>query len=114
MPKPMKTILPRLFTVGCALIAASAFADTKLVTDGAPLRYLVPSDGGLGGTWRSPSFNDSSWTSGQNGIGYEVTPGVYNASVIADSQAEFSGTGQQGENSWLNGYYDKTADADGT
>jgi hypothetical protein len=93
MPEPMKTALPRLFTVACTLIAASALADTKLVTSGAPLRYLVPRDSSLGGTWRGPGFNDSSWTAGQNGIGYEVNPGAFNASVIADSQAEFSSTG---------------------
>lgn len=113
-PNTMKTMLPRFLTAACTLIAASAIADTKLITDGAPLRYLVPRDGSLGGTWRGPGFNDSSWTAGQSGIGYEVNPGAYNASVIADSQGDFSTTGMQGANSWINGYYDKTADPDGT
>jgi hypothetical protein len=98
----------------CVLVAASAIADTKLVTGGAPVRILVPTDGSLGGTWRAPSFNDSSWLPGQNGVGYEVTPGVYNASVIADSAAEWSAGGRPGENSWINGYYDKSIDLDGT
>jgi len=110
----MKTILPRFLAAACTLIAVSAIADTKLVTDGSPLRYLVPRDGSLGGTWRNAGFNDSSWTAGQNGVGYEVDPGAYNASVIADSQGDFSTAGLQGANSWINGYYDKSADPDAT
>jgi hypothetical protein len=96
------------------MVAASATADTKLVTDGSPARILVPADGNLGGTWRAPSFNDSSWIRGSNGVGYEVVPGAYNANVIADSRAEWSAAGRQGENHWINGYYDKTGDLDAT
>src|SRR2546426_6194933 len=88
-----------LLTAACALIAAFAFADTKLVTKGSPVRILVPSDGSLGTTWHAPTFDDSSWTAGQNGVGYEVTPGAFSATVIADSQAEWSAAGQQGANS---------------
>jgi hypothetical protein len=113
-PKPMKTILPRFVSAACILMAASAFADTKLVTDGAPLRYLVPSNGDLGGTWRGAGFNDSSWQTGVNGIGYEVNPGSYSANVIADSQAEFSTLGRHGANGWVNGYYNLTGDSDAT
>ncbi len=98
----------------CALLAVSAVADTKLITDGTALRVHVPADGNLGGTWRGPSFNDSGWTAGQNGVGYEVNGGAYNARVLADSRFEFSTGGVQGENNWLNGYYDKTGDADGS
>lgn len=98
----------------CLLLAGSAVAETQLITTGSPVRFLVPTDGSLGGTWRSPSFNDSSWTPGQNGVGYEVTPGVYSARVIADSQSEWSSSGRQGENHWVNGYYNLTADADAT
>lgn len=100
--------------LACALVATSALADTKLVTDGSPARILVPSDGSLGGTWRTRSFDDSSWMAGANGVGYEVNPGAFSASVIADSQSEFSGQGRQGESSWLNGYYDNFNDPDGT
>ena len=42
----------------------------------APLRALVPSDGNLGTTWTSRSFNDSGWTQGTNGAGYDT--GVVN------------------------------------
>lgn len=96
------------------LVAVSAMADTKLITDGSPVRVLVPTDGSLGGTWRGPGFNDSSWTAGVNGVGYEVNPGAYSATVIADSRAEWSSGGRQGENNWLNGYYDQSTDLDVT
>lgn len=91
----------------------AAVADTKLITTGSPARVHVPTSDALGGTWRSVSFDDSAWRAGQNGIGYEVEPGAYTASVIADSRGEFSTGGRQGENSWVNGYYNRTADADG-
>src|SRR5437899_2083623 len=103
-----------VLTAACALIAACALGDTKLITQGSRVRILVPSDGSLGTTWHAPSFDDSSWTAGNNGVGYEVTPGAFAATVIADSQAEFSTAGQQGANSWINGYYDKSNDPDGT
>ena len=42
------------------------------------MRALVPSDGALGTTWTQPDFNDSAWTHGTNGVGYDtgdVNPG---------------------------------------
>ncbi|MBL9169358.1 MAG: lamin tail domain-containing protein [Verrucomicrobiales bacterium] len=44
---------------------------TVYVTDQAPLRYRVPSDGTLGDTWTSPAFDDSAWLIGTNGVGYQ-------------------------------------------
>ncbi len=99
---------------GFCLAAVGLFADTKLISNGSPARILVPADGSLGGTWRNRSFDDSSWLAGQNGVGYEVNPGAFTATVIADSQAEWSTAGRQGENSWINGYYDLANDTDGT
>ena len=43
-----------------------------------------------------------------------VTPGSYSATVITDSQADWSDAGQQGANSWIYGYSDKSNDPDGT
>jgi len=125
----MKTTLPQLVSLragdrrqpcsllviaACALMAASAFADTALVSDGSPVRILVPTNANLGGTWRNPGFNDSSWTAGTNGVGYEVVPGAFSARVIADSQGDWSAAGLQGQNSWINGYYDLANDPDTT
>ena len=103
-----------LTAAACLFLAGSAVAETQYILPGTPARILVPTDGSLGGTWRSPSFNDSSWMAGQNGVGYEVIPGVYSAAVLADSASEFSTGGRQGENHWINGYYNRGADADDT
>jgi hypothetical protein len=124
----MKTILPQqtslvsnerqtrclFLTAAFALMALTTLADTKLVSDGAPVRILVPTNGNLGGTWRNLSFDDSSWMRGTNGVGYEVVPGAFSARVIADSQGDWSSTGLQGQNSWINGYYDNANDPDST
>ncbi len=44
---------------------------TALVSNTSPVRSFVPANGGLGLTWTSPAFNDSSWRAGTNGVGYE-------------------------------------------
>jgi hypothetical protein len=47
-----------------------------MIASNSPIRVLVPTSGALGATWTSPTFNDSAWTSGINGVGYEtVVPG---------------------------------------
>ena len=43
-----------------------------LVSADAPVRVLVPSDGSLGQTWIARAFDDSSWLSATNGVGYEA------------------------------------------
>ncbi len=43
---------------------------TNLVQSGADVRFLIPTDGGLGLTWTSLTFADSSWSQGQIGIGF--------------------------------------------
>ena len=48
---------------------------SSLVLDGAAaVRYLIPPDGRLGTTWTLPGFDDTSWTQGTNGLGYETGP----------------------------------------
>ncbi len=43
-----------------------------LVDTGATARVWVPDDGNLGVSWTATTFDDSSWTQGSTGIGYEV------------------------------------------
>jgi hypothetical protein len=51
-------------------------ADTNYLSSAGPLKYLVPLNNSLGTSWTAPAFNDSSWTSGINGIGFEqLIPG---------------------------------------
>ena len=42
-----------------------------VVPTGAPVKALVPSDGGLGTTWTARGFNDGTWTSGTTGVGFD-------------------------------------------
>src|SRR6185503_6288838 len=44
----------------------------SLVVSGAATKVLVPTSGTLGSTWTQTGFNDSSWTSGTTGVGYET------------------------------------------
>src|SRR5262245_52054563 len=52
-------------------IGQSAVTNTLLAARGA-VRVLVPADGSLGSSWTQIGFNDSSWTSGFTGVGYET------------------------------------------
>src|SRR5207249_12302450 len=44
---------------------------TRFVSNTAPARILVPTDGTLGAAWVSLGFDDSGWQAGTNGVGYE-------------------------------------------
>jgi hypothetical protein len=45
---------------------------TPLVATGASARYLVPTNGALNNTWTAVGFNDSSWSQGTTGIGFDA------------------------------------------
>jgi hypothetical protein len=67
-----------------------------LLTTGAPAQVTVPVDGSMGNSWTQLGFDDSWWTGGPTGIGYETAvPGfaVYNyiASVGVCSLAAAQG-----------------------
>ena len=42
------------------------------MTTGANVKVFIPTNGTLGNTWTTTGFNDSSWISGTNGVGFEV------------------------------------------
>jgi len=85
----------------------------SLVTAGAAAKFTVPLNGNAGITWTEPGFNDASWASVNNGVGFESgAPPSGNPEVLADSLAQFSGN--QGSNGWFYGYWDKKADANST
>jgi hypothetical protein len=54
--------------------AATETVSTLLVAAGAQARALVPLDGGLGTTWMATGFDDSSWTQGSTGVGFDLKP----------------------------------------
>ncbi len=45
--------------------------ETDLIPEGAQVRYFVPRDSSLEDTWAAPDFDDSSWSTGQTGIGFD-------------------------------------------
>src|SRR5689334_105401 len=85
----------------------------SLVSTGAAAKFFVPPNADLGTAWKAPAFDDSAWTSVNNGVGFETEAlAPFGLAQIADSVTEFSGN--QGQNGWYYGYYAKSADADGT
>ncbi len=48
---------------------------TPLLVSGAPVRAFVPSDDSLGLDWTEPDFDDSTWSAGTTGVGYEGASG---------------------------------------
>lgn len=51
---------------------------TTLVNDATPMRYLVPVNSSADAVWRMTAYNDSAWSLGTAGIGYEASPGSTN------------------------------------
>ena len=61
-----------LFVAVVALLGAAALGDTIVVDTTSSVQWLAnPSDPGLGETWTQSLFDDSSWTTGSYGIGYD-------------------------------------------
>ena len=78
----------------------------SLIDAGDSAKLFFPSNGSLGSSWTQTGFNDNSWTSGTNAIGYEQSvPGftVHDAhstgsiTNIAAAQSLLSGTGLASE-----------------
>jgi hypothetical protein len=86
---------------------------TLLVSNGATGKFTVPVNGNLGASWALIGFNDATWATVQNGVGFEsALAGPSTSTVLANSDLDFSGN--QGGGGWFYGYWDKEADANGT
>jgi len=58
------------------LVEFGGATETVLVEEGSTIKYLANnSSPGLGITWKDELFNDSSWSSGVYGVGYEIGAG---------------------------------------
>lgn len=53
---------------GGAVVSQS---ETTLIAEAAAARALIPTGGTLGLTWTQAAFNDSSWSAGTTGVGYD-------------------------------------------
>jgi hypothetical protein len=67
---------------------AGGSVDEILSPETAPCRAFVPPDGALGLSWTANSFNDSAWTAGTLGVGYERSNGYQNLIGTVGSNGE--------------------------
>jgi len=44
----------------------------RLITNGAPAKFLIPADDDLGTNWTGLDFDDAGWESGRTGLGYST------------------------------------------
>ena len=63
---------------------------TTLLGSAHPIRALVPESGALGGNWRDPRFDDSSWLRGRPPVGYELRTG-YERLIGLDLRVRMAG-----------------------
>jgi hypothetical protein len=59
-------------------------AVTPLVATNAAIHFLIPTNSSVDGVWTQTNFDDSSWQTGINGIGYET--GIYDPAEQAYAQ----------------------------
>lgn len=100
---------------------------TQLVASNASLRYLVPAGSTpTNATWTARTFNDSGWTAGSNGVGFESTvphwlfktffsnqsiPNLSQAEAVVGTPSLQSGVQQTNhpvvnfDNSWSQGHF---------
>src|SRR6185436_11563265 len=51
---------------------SQAIRAVKVISNTSPATVFVPTNGVLGTTWTTNDFNDSSWRSGTNGVGFDT------------------------------------------
>ena len=67
---------------------------TRLITNTHRLKLLVPTNGLLSTTWTGALFDDSAWSNGTNGVGYDISGFSvtnYKANIIVDNLAKAQG-----------------------
>ena len=82
---------------------------TPLVIAGASDRVLAPTSNGLGLTWTGTTFDDSAWTGGMTGAGFEKVAPVFGAGKFYYAPFGPNGTWNlyevvSGNQTWINAY----------
>lgn len=67
--------------------AESTLIPTTLIDADSPARFIVPLDNVFGQTWSIQGFNDSTWTPGSAGVGFDLDT-EFDPWIITDVQAE--------------------------
>ncbi len=55
-------------------VASSISVTTPVLTEGTAVKYHVPASAALGSTWTAAAFNDTAWSSGATGMGFDTAP----------------------------------------
>ncbi|MEX2186486.1 MAG: LamG-like jellyroll fold domain-containing protein [Pirellulales bacterium] len=76
-------------TPGDQNFAGSVPVLETVIESGATAKYLVPTDNSLGTDWTTTGFDDSAWTSGPTGVGYDTFELDYVAEVLVDTPAGY-------------------------
>ena len=89
---------------------ATVPSTTLLVSNGSSGKFTVPLNGDLALNWVAEGFNDGSWVSVTNGVGFEnnTTAAIGEGTIVADTVADWSESGVQGFNNWTYGAFVKT------
>ena len=70
-------------------------SETRVIVSGEReetlIRYFIPRNNSLGSSWTGVNFNDSSWKTGPNGIGFERTSGAYDDLIATNIRDEIEG-----------------------
>ncbi len=61
-----------------------------LLAEGAPARAIVPVNNSIDAVWRGTAFDDSGWTGGTTGVGYDTDPD-YDPLIGLDVETAMSG-----------------------
>ena len=80
MGRPRSKIFETVIVLALACSAAPVAATERVVVDdGSSMRYLANlADPGIGLAWTAPTFDDSTWSIGTYGVGYELAGGAEN------------------------------------
>ncbi|MDX2110305.1 MAG: lamin tail domain-containing protein [Verrucomicrobiota bacterium] len=62
----------------------------ELLPENAALRYWIPVNGNSDSVWMQTSFNDSSWSTGTQAFGFEVSGTNYRPFIHADAPAMYN------------------------
>ncbi len=68
---------------------ARAVTEEKAIAATSAGRFLVPTSGALGSSWIAPGFVDSSWTTVQAAVGYQVASGATQTAGFYTNNASF-------------------------
>ena len=68
-------------------LAPTIVESKKFIQEGCPVSYIVPTNSSLGTSWTALGFDDSLWTSGSTGIGFDAY-GVFDSLIETDIQSQ--------------------------